>query len=358
MDTIRTLKILGKWSVKRMMGQRRPLIAVFSMTHYCNFFCPMCPFGDPDKEGQIKLAMKKDLTTEQWKYVMNKVAPYCIWSIVEGGEPTSRKDILELLQHLKSLKLPITMISNCSLLHGIDLNELKKNLDFVCCSIDSVKQDSYCKVRGVSPETFNRVIQNVKMLGDYKIKHYINSVITKWNAEEFITGEYFDFVRKELDVHTVGLTFVEDRSDVDYSLLPDRQTMVKVCESVLDYMKKNPDPFILIPPLYWQQIIEHGRVLFDECGVWKSVYVNGDGTIIVPCWKYNTPDRTFSLLDHDIDELWTLPEWDMVKTCKDCEVLGCVWYSSQSPSVVARGYLRGISTLIKRQIAPQMIQSS
>lgn len=85
MDTIRTLEILGKWSVNRMMGNRRPLIAVFSLTNYCNFYCPMCPFGDPDKEGQIKFARERDLSTEQWKYVMNKVAPYCIWSIVEGG---------------------------------------------------------------------------------------------------------------------------------------------------------------------------------------------------------------------------------------------------------------------------------
>ncbi|MEM2760445.1 MAG: radical SAM protein [Nitrososphaerales archaeon] len=350
MDTIRTLKILGKWSMNRMMGQRRPLIAVFSLTNYCNFYCPMCPFGDPDKERQMKSARQRDLSTGQWKHVMNKVAPYCIWSIVEGGEPTSRKDILELLEHLKSLKLPVTMISNCSLLHTIDLNELRDNVDFVCCSIDSVRKESYCKVRGVTAETYERVMKNLHLLSDYSVKHYINSVITKWNTEEFITGEYFDFVREELDVHTVGLTFVEDRSDVDYSLLPDRQTVLKVCESVLSYMKEHNDPMVLIPPLYWQQIIEYGRTMFDECGVWKSVYVNGDGSVMVPCWKYHTPDHTFSLLEHEVDEIWNMPEWEEVKTCKDCEVLGCIWYSSQGPSVLARGYMRGMSTLIKKQI--------
>ncbi|HXX98551.1 MAG TPA: hypothetical protein VEL11_15720, partial [Candidatus Bathyarchaeia archaeon] len=44
-DTIRTIKLLGKWSGNRIIGRRRPLIAVFSLTHYCNFYCPMCPFG-------------------------------------------------------------------------------------------------------------------------------------------------------------------------------------------------------------------------------------------------------------------------------------------------------------------------
>lgn len=46
-----------------------PVIAVFSMTHYCNFYCLMCPFGDADKKGQIQLARRNDLTTEQWKTV-------------------------------------------------------------------------------------------------------------------------------------------------------------------------------------------------------------------------------------------------------------------------------------------------
>ena len=48
-------------------GRRRPVIAVFSMTHYCNFYCPMCPFGDPEKEEQIALAKRADLSTQQWK---------------------------------------------------------------------------------------------------------------------------------------------------------------------------------------------------------------------------------------------------------------------------------------------------
>src|SRR5205807_872636 len=143
-DTIRTLKLLGKWSTNRALGKRRPLVAVFSMTHYCNFYCPMCPFGDADKQGQLALVRSKDLSTEQWKLVFDKVADYCVWSIIEGGEPTSRPDFMELVQYLHSTGMPITLITNCSLLHTIDLDELKKYIQFVTCSIDSVFEESYC----------------------------------------------------------------------------------------------------------------------------------------------------------------------------------------------------------------------
>jgi MoaA/NifB/PqqE/SkfB family radical SAM enzyme len=347
-DTIRTIKLLSKWSANRAIGRRRPLIAVFSMTHYCNFYCPMCPFGDADKEGQMKLARARDLTTEQWKSIFDKVSKYCVWSIIEGGEPTSRPDFMELVRHLHSLKMPITLITNCSLLHTIDLDELKKYIQFITCSIDSVFEESYCKVRGVTPQMYRRVMDNLQLLTKYEVPHYFNSVITKYNTQEFIDQTYFDRAKK-LGANAVSFTFVEDRSDVDYSLLPDKQTMANVSESILDYMGKHDSPQVMIPPEYFQQIIEHGRSVFDECGVWKSIFVNGNGTVMVPCWKFSSPENTYSLLEKSVDEIWSAPHWDIARTCHDCKVLGCIWYSSQPVTTFARNYMRGLSKIIGQQ---------
>ena len=66
----------------------------------------MCPFGDPDKVSQIKISKSNDLSLDQWKLVSNKIAKYCIWSIIEGGEPTSRPDFMEIIRHLYSLGMP------------------------------------------------------------------------------------------------------------------------------------------------------------------------------------------------------------------------------------------------------------
>jgi MoaA/NifB/PqqE/SkfB family radical SAM enzyme len=347
-DTIRTIKRLGKWSANRVIGRRRPLIAVFSLTHYCNFYCPMCPFGDADKGSQLKLVRDKDLTTDQWKYIFNKVSKYCLWSIIEGGEPTSRPDFMDLVSYLYSINMPITLITNCSLLHTIDLLQLKKYIQFVTCSIDSVYEESYCKVRGVSVKIFQKVIENLRLLTEINIPHYFNSVITKFNTEEFIDQSYFDKA-KEMGSNAVSLTFVEDRSDVPYSLLPDEDTMVKVCESVLDYGRKHSSPQIMIPPQYFHQIIEHGRGMYDECGVWKSIFVNGNGTVMVPCWKFDSPENIYNLLEQSVEEIWNAPEWDIAKTCHDCKVLGCIWYSSQPITTFARNYMNGLSRMIGNQ---------
>jgi MoaA/NifB/PqqE/SkfB family radical SAM enzyme len=307
----------------------------------------MCPFGDSDKVSQTKFAKRNDLTTEQWKLIFDKVSKHCIWSIIEGGEPTSRPDFMELVRYVNSLKIPITLITNCSLLHNIDLDELKKNVQFVICSIDSVFEESYCKVRGVSPLVYRKVMENLRLLTEYKIPHYFNSVITKYNTREFIDQTYFDKAM-ELGANAVSFTFVEDRSDVNYSLLPDRQTMVKICESILDYRKRHSSPQIMIPSEYFEQIIEHGRGIYEECGVWKSIFVNGNGTVLVPCWKFNSPENTYSLLDKSIDEIWSAPQWDIARTCHDCKVLGCIWYSSQPVTTFAKNYMSGLSKMISK----------
>jgi hypothetical protein len=197
-------------------------------------------------------------------------------------------------------------------------------------------------------------MENIGLLNQSKISHYFNSVITKFNTEEFIDQSYFDKA-KELGSNAVSLTFVEDRADVSYSLLPERKTMTKVCESILDYGRKKSSPQIMIPPEYFEQIIEHGRTTFDECGVWKSTFVNADGTVMVPCWKFNKLENTYSLLDQSIEEVWSAPQWDIARTCHDCQVLGCIWYSSQPITTFAKNYMNGLSRLIN-QHKPELLQ--
>jgi MoaA/NifB/PqqE/SkfB family radical SAM enzyme len=307
----------------------------------------MCPFGDSNKEGQLKLVNERDLSTEQWKSIFDKVSKYCVWSIIEGGEPTSRPDFMDIVSYLYSINMPTSLITNCSLLHTVNLEKLRQYIQFITCSIDSVYEEPYCKVRGVSSKTFHKVMENIALLNQSNISHYFNSVITKFNTNEFIDQSYFDKA-KELGSNAVSLTFVEDRADASYSLLPDRKTMIKVCESILEYGKKNTFPKIMIPPEYFEQIIKYGRTTFDECGVWKSTFVNADGTVMVPCWKFNKSENTYNLLEQSIEEIWSAPQWDIARTCHDCQVLGCIWYSSQPITSFAKNYMTGLSRIINQ----------
>jgi hypothetical protein len=132
--------------------------------------------------------------------------------------------------------------------------------------------------------------------------------------------------------------------------------MTKVSESVIAYMKRPGSLPLMIPQEYFQQVIEHGRTVFDECGVWKSVFVNGNGTVMVPCWKFNSAENVYSLLEKSIDEIWDAPQWDIARTCHDCKVLGCIWYSSQPVTTFAKNYMRGLGRIIGQK-SPELAEA-
>jgi hypothetical protein len=44
-----------------------------------------------------------------------------------------------------------------------------------------------------------------------------------------------------------------------------------------------------------------------------------------------------------------MPQWEIARTCHDCEVLGCIWYSSQPVTTFAKNYMRGLSKIISQQ---------
>ena len=69
------------------------------------------------------------------------------------------------------------------------------------------------------------------------------------------------------------------------------------------------------------------------------------------------PENIYSLLEKSIDEIWSMPQWDIAKSCKDCKVLGCIWYSSQPITTFAMNYLKGISKMINQQ-RPELAELS
>src|ERR1700710_68485 len=71
-----------------------PLAVLAELTHRCPLQCPYC--SNPvelDRGGT-------ELPTDEWKKVLTELAEIGVLQIhFSGGEPTARKDIVELVQH-------------------------------------------------------------------------------------------------------------------------------------------------------------------------------------------------------------------------------------------------------------------
>src|SRR2546421_4924526 len=88
-----------------------PLAVLLEITHRCPLQCPYC--SNPvelDRSG-------KELTTEEWKKVLSELAEIGVLQVhFSGGEPTARKDLVELVKHASDVGLYTNLITSAVLL--------------------------------------------------------------------------------------------------------------------------------------------------------------------------------------------------------------------------------------------------
>ena len=77
-----------------------PLAVLAEITHRCPLQCPYCSNPVELERGS------SELTTEEWKKVLTELAEIGVLQIhFSGGEPTARKDLVELVQHASDVEI-------------------------------------------------------------------------------------------------------------------------------------------------------------------------------------------------------------------------------------------------------------
>jgi len=88
-----------------------PLAVLAEITHRCPLQCPYCSNPIELERGG------SELTTEEWKKVLSELAEIGVLQIhFSGGEPTARKDLVELVQHANDVGLYSNLITSAVLL--------------------------------------------------------------------------------------------------------------------------------------------------------------------------------------------------------------------------------------------------
>lgn len=87
-----------------------PIQVFFHFTFLCNLDCDMCFYNISGADKK----QHKELTTDEWKEVINQVSPFTLLTFT-GGEPLFRKDSFEIFRFL-SRKHRFTIITNGTLL--------------------------------------------------------------------------------------------------------------------------------------------------------------------------------------------------------------------------------------------------
>lgn len=97
----------------------KPQILTIDITDRCQMQCKTCSKWEVSTE-----VMKKELTTEQWKEVLQKLRNWLgdgFWICFSGGEPFLRPDIFELTDYATSIGFKVSSMTNAfSVEHLVD----------------------------------------------------------------------------------------------------------------------------------------------------------------------------------------------------------------------------------------------
>ncbi|HEV7718245.1 MAG TPA: pyrroloquinoline quinone biosynthesis protein PqqE [Arsenicitalea sp.] len=119
-----------------------PLAVLLELTHRCPLQCPYC--SNPVEMERSNA----ELTTDEWKKVLTELAEIGVLQVhFSGGEPTVRKDLVELVRHASDVGLYSNLITSAVLLTREKLAALA---EAGLCHV----QISF---QGAEPELANRV---------------------------------------------------------------------------------------------------------------------------------------------------------------------------------------------------------
>lgn len=170
-----------------------------SLTRDCNFRCFFC-----HREGQTSLD-GQEMMPEELERLVRIASNLGIRKVkLTGGEPTVRKDILEIVRRVKPYVADLSMTTNGSRLVELAKPLARAGLDRVNVSLHSLKPDVYRRITGV--DMLDTVLEGIEEAVKYLSPVKLNMTVMKglneseiWNMVDFAarTGTVLQLIELE-----------------------------------------------------------------------------------------------------------------------------------------------------------------
>lgn len=167
---------------------RGPVIAHLAITHACNMNCKYCSVKDMHSK------IKDGLSTEEYKKIIDKLVDIGAFQIgLTGGEPTIRKDLVELTRYIASKNVACNLTTNGFNVPEKLVIELKEaGLTQVQISLDSYKKEIHEKYR--TEGSFDRAIETAKLFKKHGFIVGVDTVVTNDNLNDL--EAFMDFLEE------------------------------------------------------------------------------------------------------------------------------------------------------------------
>lgn len=242
----------------------------FSLTNRCNFRCEYC---------HIPLQKREEMTTEEWKDAMDDfVAGGMGRASLIGGEPMLRRDLGELVRHLKGRGVHVAMNTNGWFVK--DRFDEIAQLDLACLTLDGPRE-LHDQQRHAG--SYDRVIEAITLLRSRGVPVVTMTVITPRGAENV---EHVLDVAADLGFKAFFQLEHDASCDVDAPIAPlmNDGRIAALADRLLD-LKERGRPVGNSRTILRMQARD-GRRIGGDCGECYAGryfgYVLSDGTV-APC---------------------------------------------------------------------------
>jgi pyrroloquinoline quinone biosynthesis protein E len=275
-----------------------PLAMLAELTHRCPLMCPYC------SNPQELTAREAELTTQQWADVFRQAATLGVLQLhLSGGEPASRRDLLDLVIAAREAGLYTNLITS-----GIGLTEArlealdKAGLDHIQLSVQGVNADIADRIGGYKGG-FDRKMHVAEHIARFGFPLTLNAVMHRDNIDDLpatiAMAERLGARRIEIACVQFQGWALANRA----RLQPTRAQVERAKAVVRDAIHNTAGRLVIdfVPPDYYS---DFPKACMSGWGT-TGLNVTPDGTVL-PCHAAQTiPHLSFeSVKDWPLAEIW------------------------------------------------------
>lgn len=239
---LKQIKFAGAIAHAKITKKYAPLQMQISLTNKCNLRCSYCYALYPERPDP-------DLSTEEIKDLISQMAALGTKRInLVGGEPLMRKDIGEIISHIKKFKIECAMTTNGYFVpHKI---EQLKSIDLVCISLDGA-ETAHDINRGKG--SYKRAMEAIRELKKNGIRFQISAVLNKNSIPDF----YSLLKMGQQEGFSVGFTTLLEQTQNGVKNappdLPTDQEYREILDKIIEWKRQG------LPVLFSEKVIRYAR---------------------------------------------------------------------------------------------------
>ncbi len=298
-----------------------PIAMLAELTHRCPLSCPYC-------SNPIALAQKeRELSTEVWVDVFRQAADLGVLQLhLSGGEPASRRDLLELVKAARDAGLYTNLITSAIGLTERRLQELDAaGLDHIQLSLQGTDADMADHIGGYQGG-FNRKMQVAEWITQIGFPLTLNAVVHRKNLHQLPRAIEMALEMKARRIEVAIVQFHGWALQNRAALMPTRDQAAKASRIVADARVAHKGTLVIdyVPADY------HSDYPKRCMGGWGTTGLNvtPDGTVL-PCHAAETiKGLTFdNVQDKPLSDIWYRgaafnayrgQDW-MQEPCRSCD---------------------------------------